>query len=111
MTVHGITALFCHAFYILFESTSCIRLKVCVAKCDVIDGKESNSIVLARSFEVGNSESESGTTSEASLSNSPTSFEELYTDQTRDNTPEQNCFLEICSAIPTTLHFQCFWIL
>ena len=20
------------------------------------------------------------------------------------------CFLEICSAIPTTLHFQCFWI-
>ena len=21
------------------------------------------------------------------------------------------CFLEICSAIPTTLHFQCFWIL
>ena len=38
MTVHGVTALFCHAFYILFESISCIRLKVGVAKRDVIEG-------------------------------------------------------------------------
>ena len=40
MTVHRVTALFCHAFYILFESTSCIRLKVGAAKRDVIEGKE-----------------------------------------------------------------------
>ena len=46
--------------------------------------------MLARSNVVGNSESESCTASEASLSNSPTSFEESYTDQTSDNTPEQS---------------------
>ena len=46
--------------------------------------------MLACSNVVGNSESESGTASKASLSNSPTSFEESYTDQTRDNTPEQS---------------------
>ena len=91
MTVHGVTALFYHAFYILFESTSCIRLKVGVAKRDVIEGKGSNSTVLAHSFVVGSSESESGAASEDSPSNSPTSFEEsYYTDQTRDNTPEQS---------------------
>ena len=76
MTVHGVTALFVMHFYILFESTSCTRLKVGVAKRDVIKGKGSNSTVLVRSFVVGNSKPESGAASEASLSNSPTSFEE-----------------------------------
>ena len=66
LTVHGVTALFCHAFYILFESTSCIRLNVGAAKRDVIEGKGRDSTVLARSFVVGNSKSESGAASEAS---------------------------------------------
>ena len=90
MTVHGVTALFCHAFCILFESTLRIRLKMGTTKRDVIEGKGSNSTVLAHSFVVGNSESESGAASEASLSNSHTSFKELYTDQTKDNTPGQS---------------------
>ena len=48
------------------------------------------STVLARSFVVGNSESENVAASEASPSNSPTSFEESYTDQTGDKTSEQS---------------------
>ena len=101
MTIHRVTAVFCHAFYILFESTSYIRLKVGAAKRDVIKGKGSNSTVLARSFVVVNSESESGTASEASLSYSPISFEESYTDQTRGNTPEQSGYNTDTATIET----------
>ena len=61
------------------------------AKHDVMEGKEAIAQCLhVRSFVVGNSESESGAASETSLSNSPTSFGESYTDQTGDNTSEQS---------------------
>ena len=40
MTVNGVIALFFQAFYILFESTSCMRLKASVAKRDIFEEKE-----------------------------------------------------------------------
>ena len=75
MTVHEVTALFCLAFYILFESTSCIRLKVGAAKRDVIEGKGSNSTVQLVKL--------------ASLIHLQ-ALRSHNTDQTRDNTPEHN---------------------
>ena len=90
--IHEVTALSFHAFCILFESTSCIRLKGGAAKRDVIEGKgkhlHSARIAISSRKMSDQSDCESCAASEASLSNSSSSFEGSDTDQSGDNSSE-----------------------